>query len=223
MQNECFYSRVLCKRTRCWHSGGMPRHPDPLRKPQLLAEILDYLLDKSLASVSFRTIALALGFSTYTLVYHFGTRDQLLSEIVAAVSTRTVEVEQQMVDAPDTLDAYFRGLEESWAWTLQPRNRQLQRLEFEASLIEAVEPDKHDFSRALFATWQRIGQQALISLGIPERDAVVEVRMLVDNFYGIQYDFVLNGDAEPATRAFTEAMRRHRERIESLLPDAVAR
>ncbi|HEY1529517.1 MAG TPA: TetR family transcriptional regulator [Galbitalea sp.] len=201
----------------------MPRHPDPLRKPQLLAEILDYLLDKSLASVSFRTIAQALGFSTYTLVYHFGSRDELLSEIVAAVSTRTVAVEAQMLEAPDTLDAYFRGFEESWQWTLQPRSRQLQRLEFEASLIEALEPDKHDFSRAIFATWQRIGQGALTSLGVAPDAAALEVRLLVDNFYGIQYDFVLNGEAEPATRAFKEAMRRHRERIDALLPESVRR
>ncbi len=201
----------------------MPRLPDPMRKPQLLGEILDYLLDKSLASVSFRTIAQALGFSTYTLVYHFGTREQLLSEIVAAVSTRTVAVEQQMMETPDTLGTYFRGFEESWAWTLEPRNRQLQRLEFEASLIEALEPDKHDFSRAIFATWQRIGQRALTSLGMDPDDAALEVRVLVDSFYGIQYDFVLNGDAEPATRAFSEAMRRHRERIEALLPESVSR
>jgi AcrR family transcriptional regulator len=199
----------------------MPRHPDPLRKPQLLGEILDYLLDKSLASVSFRTIAQALGFSTYTLVYHFGTRDQLLSEIVAAVSTRTAAVEVQLLETPDTLETYFHGFEESWAWTLQPRNRQLQRLEFEASLIEAVEPDTHDFSRALFATWQRIGQSALVSLGMDPDDAALEVRMLVDTFYGIQYDFVLNGEVEPATRAFTAAMQRHRERIEALLPETV--
>lgn len=207
---------------RC-NSEQMPRHPDPLRKPQLLGEILDYLLDKSLASVSFRTIAQALGFSTYTLVYHFGTREQLLSEIVAAVSTRTVEVEKQMVGAPDTLERYFAGLEESWTWTLQPRNRQLQRLEFEASLIEALEPDKHDFSRALYDTWERIGREALTVLGVEPDVAAVEVRLLVDTFYGIQYDFVLNGQAEPATRAFTEAMRRHRERIESLLPETVSR
>lgn len=201
----------------------MPRHPDPQRKPQLVAEILDYLLDKSLASVSFRTIAQALGFSTYTLVYHFGTRDQLLSEIVAAVSTRTVAVEEQMLQTPDTLETYFRGLEESWEWTLQPRNRQLQRLEFEASLIEAVESDKHEFSRALFATWRRIGENALAWLGVDPEVAAVEVRLLVDTFYGIQYDYVLNGDAEPATAAFRVAMQRHRERIESLLPEAVAR
>jgi AcrR family transcriptional regulator len=201
----------------------MPRHPDPLRKPQLLGEILDYLLDKSLASVSFRTIAQALGFSTYTLVYHFGTRDQLLSEIVAAVSTRATVIEEFMDSAPNTLERYFEGLEESWEWTLIPRNRQLQRLEFEAALIEAIEPGTHTFSRSLFDTWLRIGSTALTSLGIEPAAAEVESRLVVDTFYGIQYDFVLNGDVKPATRAFEEAMRLHRGRIEALLPETVSR
>jgi AcrR family transcriptional regulator len=194
-----------------------------MRKPQLLGEILDYLLDKSLASVSFRTIAQALGFSTYTLVYHFGTREQLLSEIVAAVSTRATAIENIMETAPNTLERYFEGLEDSWAWTLIPRNRQLQRLEFEAALIEALEPNAHTFSRSLFDTWLRIGRSALTSLGIEPAAAEVEARLVVNTFYGIQYDFVLNGDATPATRAFEEAMRLHRERIEALLPESVSR
>jgi AcrR family transcriptional regulator len=89
----------------------MPRQPDPLRKPQLLGEILEYLLDKSLASVSFRTLAQALGFSTYTLVYHFGSREQLLSEIVSAVSTRTDMIEDQLLQTPDTLETFFKTFE----------------------------------------------------------------------------------------------------------------
>jgi AcrR family transcriptional regulator len=196
----------------------MPRQPDPLRKPQLIEEILDYLLDKSLASVSFRTIAQALGFSTYTLVYHFGTRAELIREIVAAVSTRAEGIEERMKSSPNTLETYFDGFEVSWEWTLQPRNRQLQRLEFEASLIEAVEPDHHTFNRAIFATWLRIGQDGLTSLGVDPEDARVEVRLLVDSFYGIQYDFVLNDDATRASAAFHELMNQHRSRIESLLP-----
>jgi AcrR family transcriptional regulator len=195
----------------------MPRHPDPLRKPRLIAEILDYLLDKSLASVSFRTIAQALGVSTYTLVYHFGNRAQLLREVVAAVSTRATGIEQRLRARPVTLDAYFEGFEASWEWTLLPRNRQLQRLEFEAALLEACEPQDHTFSRELYATWQRLGRDALISLGIPAKTAELEVRMVVDNFYGIQYDFVLNNDAVAATRVFNAAAGRHRARIEELL------
>ena len=195
----------------------MPRHPDPLRKPQLLSEILEYLLDKSLASVSFRTIAQALGVSTYTLVYQFGTRAELLREIVAAVSTRASGIEEQLRSNPASMDVYLDGLVGSWEWTLDPRNRQLQRLEFEASLIEAVDPLNHGFSRNLYDTWHRMGISALESLGLSAEDARVESRMMINTFYGIQYDFVLNGDAETATAAFEMALARHRGRIEHLM------
>jgi AcrR family transcriptional regulator len=200
----------------------MPRQPDPLRKPQLIADILDYLQDKSLASVSFRTISQALGFSTYTLVYHFGTRANLLSEIVAAVSTRATGIEETLQQNPGTLDVYFDGLFMSWAWTLEPRNRQLQRLEFEAALIEAVEPQQHTFSRALYETWQRIGKNALMSLGLSEADAALETRLNINTFYGIQYDFVLNNKAAAATAAFELAMQRHRARLEELVEASIA-
>jgi AcrR family transcriptional regulator len=198
----------------------VPRHPDPERKPQLVIEILDYLLDKPLASVSFRTIARALGFSTYTLVYHFGTRANLLSEVVAAASARVTGIEQRLQRNPGTLDVYFDGLVMSWQWTLDPRNRQLQRLEFEAALIEAVEPETHTFSRALYETWLRIGGESLVSLGLSEKDAALETRLLVDTFYGIQYDFVLNNDAPRATAAFDLAMVRHRERLELMVAES---
>src|ERR1700712_629014 len=100
----------------------MPRSSDPSRKPQLLAEILEFLIDRSLSSVSFRTIAQALGVSTYTLVYQFGTRAQPLQEIVAAVSSRQSGIEEHLARNPGSVDAYFDGLLASWAWTIVPRN-----------------------------------------------------------------------------------------------------
>jgi AcrR family transcriptional regulator len=195
----------------------VPRQPDTARKPQLVADILEYLLDKPLASVSFRTLAKALDCSTYTLVYHFGTRQHLLSEIVAAASSRVIGIEERLQSNPGTLDVYFEGLVMSWKWTLEPRNRQLQRLEFEAALIEAVEPETHTFSRALYETWLRIGTESLRSLGLSDADAALETRLIVATFYGIQYDYVLNHDAVGTGAAFDLAMARHRERLEQMM------
>ena len=195
----------------------MSRRPDPERKPELVAQILDYLLDKPLSGLSFRTLADALDVSTFTLVYQFGTRAQLLSEIVKAISAREVEIHQRLIANPGTLDVYFEGLERSWEWTLQPRNRRLQRLEFEASMIEALDPAGHTFVRALYARWQEIGTQALLSFGLSAEDAEVESRLMVDSFFGLQFDLVLTGDERAATAAFARAARHHRERITALM------
>ena len=51
----------------------MARPARPERKSELLSAILDYLMDKTLAELTFRSLADGLGVSSYVLVYHFGT------------------------------------------------------------------------------------------------------------------------------------------------------
>lgn len=194
----------------------MSRKPDPGRKPELLDQILDHLLDKPLASLTFRTVADALSVSTFTLVYQFGTRAELVSDIVGAISSRQAEMEHRLVESPGTLDAYYENLAVSWKWTLDPRNRQLQRLEFEASMLEALDPDTHNFSRALYMTWLRVGRDALETFGLTPDDAEIEARIMVDAFYGLQYDLVVNNDAARSTAAFDRLVEHHRERVEAL-------
>ena len=194
----------------------MSRKPDPERKPALLAQILDYLLDKPLASLTFRTLAKALDVSTFTLVYQFGTRAELIHDIVGAISARQDDIENRLVENPGTLDAYYENLTVSWRWTLDPRNRQLQRLEFEASMLEALDPDTHNFSRGLYDTWLRVGRDALESFGLSPDDAHIEARIMVDAFYGLQYDLVVNNDEKGATAAFDRLIQHHRERVEAL-------
>jgi AcrR family transcriptional regulator len=194
---------------------GVSREPDPTRKPELLAQILDYLLDQPLATLSFRTLAKAIGVSTFTLVYHFGTRAELLGEIVGAISAREQNIHASLVENPGTVQAYFDGLERSWEWSIQPRNRKLHRLEFEASMMEAQDPASHTFTRALYAHWQKIGKDALIGFGLSETDAELESRLTVDSIFGIQYDLVVNEDVPRATAAFRHLMATHRARIEA--------
>lgn len=194
----------------------MSRKPDPTRKPELLAQILDFLLDKPLASLTFRSAATALGVSTFTLVYQFGTRAELVSEIVSAISSRQSEMQWHPHGGAGTLDEYYGNLESSWAWTLNPRNRQIQRLDFEASMLEVIEPDKHSHGRTLYSTWIRLGHESLESFGLTRRDAEIEARIMVDAFYGLQYDLVVNGDEAGATATFNRLIEHHRERVESL-------
>lgn len=195
----------------------MPRKPDGEIKPALLERILEHLLDKTLSTLSFRTLATALGVSTYTLVYHFGTRAQLVREIISAIATRQRGFEpQDGADDEFTIDDYFTALRRTFELSLLPRNRALQRLEFEAQMIEALETE-HQVTRSVHQDLQDSGRDALIALGLSDDDAAIESRLLVDTFYGIQVGLAVNGDDARATAAFERALSQHHAQIRGLI------
>jgi AcrR family transcriptional regulator len=192
------------------------RQADPAKKPALLEQIVDYLIDKPLSALTFRSLASALNVSSFTLVYHFGTRDDLVREIITAIATRQRGFETVFDPATVTIDSYFVGLRKTFDLTLAPRNRALQRLEFEAQMIEAVAPD-HALTRRAHEELHIRARDTLIALGLNRAEATVEAQLIVDTFYGIQVGLVVSGDAKQATAAFDRALQYHRERVTPLV------
>ena len=199
----------------------MARRPDPTRKPALIQQTLEFLADKPLSSLTFRSLASALDVSTFTLVYHFGTRAELIHEIVRA-NTRAVTPEQAYALPADTLDDYVAILRMSWQWTQLPENLHRQRLEFEAGLLEAIERDQFAVTRSYFEQWVALGTTALVTLGVEQKWAEIESRLLVNTLYGLQFDLVLNQDLAAAAAIFDVAVQHHRDRIEVLIDEAAS-
>jgi AcrR family transcriptional regulator len=195
------------------------RQADPTKKPALLEQIVDYLIDKPLSALTFRGLASALDVSSFTLVYHFGTRDDLVREIIGAIATRQRGFETVFDPATVTIETYFVGLRKTFDFTLAPRNRALQRLEFEAQMLEAVAPD-HAVTRIVHEELHSRARDTLIALGLGRADAVVEAQLIIDTFYGIQVGLVVSGDVKRATAAFDRALQYHRERVAPLVTSA---
>ena len=210
----------------CWarqnvrYVNDVPRVSDPKRREALLCAILEHLGDASLTGLSFRVLARSLGVSTYSLVYHFGTRDQLISEIVRTIAERQKSAEPHL-DADPGIEQHLDQLRASFDWQLQPENIDLQRLEFEAAMLEALAPHEHTHTKAVFAFWMDETERTLIALGLDAKDAAVEARILNNLFYGFQYDLVVNNDTEAATTAFALAMTRYREHLGNLIERSV--
>jgi AcrR family transcriptional regulator len=194
----------------------MPRAETSVKRDALLGQIVDHLGDSSLAELRFRRLAQALGVSTYALVYHFGSREQLLGEIVRAIAERQKSSEPPTRDEPN-IDHHLEQIRASFDWQLQPENLRLQRLEFEAAMLETLDPDQPSYTRTTFAFWMDETQRTLEALGLNAADAATEARILNNLFYGFQYDLVINRDTEAATKAFALAMERYREHLGNLI------
>lgn len=201
----------------------MARRPDPARKPELLAEIVEHLRTRSLPTLSFRRLATALDVSPFTLVYHFGTRNELILEIIKAVQSRQQDVIDVELAEEPSLEAHIAAIRASWANSLLPETRALLRLEFEAALMEVTDPELEAGGRSVHARWVQWGAEALERLGVPRPEAEIESRTLVDQIYGCQLDLVLTRDDAAASAAFERALESYRTRVGELLASSLAR
>ena len=197
----------------------MTSEVEPSRKEALLEQIIEYLRDKSISALSFRTLAAALDVSTFTLVYHFGTRTELVNEIVSTiVGTQTADVRND--DRPTTFEAYIQQIRESFDWIVLPKYRHLERLELESSIANVLDPEASEFTRGVYSGWVQSSVVVLRGFGIGEADATVHAKLLANIFYGCQYDIVINDDEEATRAAFSIAVDLYGERIHRLIEAA---
>jgi len=195
----------------------MSRRADPDRKPQLLAEIIDYLIDKPLSALTFRTLAEHLEVSTFTLVYHFGTKNELIAEVVEAICARQERAFLEAQISTATVDEFFDSFRTYWEWMLQPRNRQLQRLEFEAAMIESLNRSSTSATRKALERWHEVALNALLDLDVPADVARAEARAMTNVVFGFQFDLIVLGDVEQVGEAFERALRGARSRTRDMV------
>lgn len=179
----------------------MARPAKPERKSELLSAILDYLMDKTLAELTFRSLAEGLGVSSYVLVYHFGHREQLVNEIIRSIESRLDGIRATDVREIDR-EAWREFLLESWRWTMAQRNRHLARLEFEATAQDVVADPRRGTAQAHFRMLHGKARDWLILQGVREELADTDARLFTAAFYGLQFDFVINNQPEEASKAF---------------------
>jgi AcrR family transcriptional regulator len=186
---------------------GMARPQNLQRKPQLLAGILDYLQDKNLAGLSFRSLAEGLGISSYMLVYHFGTREQLVAEIVAQVqSGMAAPPRGQMLQLGP--EGFREQMFQWWSRSMTARGRQLQRLGFEAAMQDP-EGAFGNHSADLYGAWRDVATAWLQANGVGPEAAEVEGSLFAAGVHGLLYEHVLTGQTQQTTAAFRRLLDRY--------------
>ncbi|MDQ0745497.1 AcrR family transcriptional regulator [Clavibacter sp. B3I6] len=195
--------------------------PDPHRRDDLLAHILDHLRTHPLQSVTFRGLADALGESTFVLVYHFGSKERLLEAAMDAIDQRQAEMVEGDPRAIRS-DQLREWATRAWSWRLTDVNRDFQRLEFEAALLRSRDGVVRPHAIASVTAWRRFGLEWMLAHGVPEDVAVDTADLLQAGSYGLQFDFVISGDRDRAMRGFEALIDAFTPRIEPWLDLAAA-
>jgi AcrR family transcriptional regulator len=157
--------------------------------------VIAELVRSGLAGVSLRPLATALGVSTYTLSYHFGSKEQLLAEALAHV-----EEEQRRLVAGWTAELGSEAdaaavIERYWAWLSRPENLGQVRLVFEVlTSPQGAELVPAEHRRELMSGWVELIAGELLTHGVPKRVATTEATIAASALAGMVLDLLATGD-----------------------------
>ena len=131
------------------------------RKQELLDGLIAYLVRHGLADLSLRPMAAASGTSARLLIFHFGSKEQLLAEVLAEMQARlqrSFAAQLAARPAPGKVPL----LRAFWDWATSGENYDYHRLLYQLQLLAAQNPRVYGrYLKQISMTWLELIQPAL--------------------------------------------------------------
>lgn len=178
----------------------MGRRPDPRRRAELLESAAAYLEQHGVAGVSLRPLAHDLGTTPRGLLYHFGSKEQLLAEAVAHLQNRYERLSASDDDGELSVLDQARHL---WRHGTRPEALAFLRVFFELYAAALREPEAHRaFLDRVIGQWLSPLVPALEATGLSSQRARVVATQLVAMNLGLVFDLLATGDRGRVDEAF---------------------
>lgn len=173
------------------------------KRDDLIERATDWAWRHGLASLSLRPLAAALGTSDRMLLYHLGSKEQLIVEIIRCSAVRSSEELRTLKPSASPHQAVL----DQWRLRTTERQAQCDRLYVEASSLGLFgqEPYASEVA-AMNEVWLDAVQQHLVGSGVPEARSR-EIAELVDAaFMGFELDRPLTTDQPLGLDALARAV-----------------
>jgi AcrR family transcriptional regulator len=181
-------------------------------KERLLDAVVEHFAADGLADQSLRRIAEAVGTSHRMLLYHFGSKDGLLLEVVRAVESRTQAQFAAVADTadPQRVDEVVRSI---WRYVADPGLADFERLFF-ALYGRALQGEES--ARPLLQDdiehWLEANVSVAAMAGVPTPVARTHSRLGLAVTRGLLLDLLATGDRAGVDAALEVFARRYRGR-----------
>lgn len=180
--------------------------PGRSRRDELLDLTIDHLMTNGLNELSLRQLADAIGTSHRMLIYHFGTKENLVSDAVQEVRRR----ERVMFDSQDDVLAAAEPtapLREMFAHNTSPEMGPYFRLLYEVWGIALIHPERYGrFLEGIITAWVDAFTRVLRRAGYGSRDARVRATLVLGALRGLQLDLFTTRDRQRVNTAFEALM-----------------
>lgn len=177
--------------------GRTSRHAH--RRPELLELGADQLLVHGLSRVSMRPFAQSIGISHATLLHHFASKEDLLTELVGHLADQELGYWATQISEPDRRQ-FARRI---WVHYSSTRGQRLFRLMFEAVGLRAYDEDFYGpLAMRMAAPWQMALEGLVAASSRPTGEATGLATLAIAQFRGLQLDLLATQDQARVDAAF---------------------
>jgi AcrR family transcriptional regulator len=179
------------------------------RRAELAEKVLDYVLEHGLIGLSLRPLAAALNTSDRMLIYHFGSKERLVAEILALAQQRLATSIAPPGPEVRTIAELVRYV---WRRLGNPSGTQATQLYLELSVLATKEPERWKAAiEQLRGPWREPLRIGLVACGVAQNEASALADLILGTLDGLALDRLAAGDparADAAAAAFAELLER---------------
>lgn len=171
------------------------------RRAELFDASYAYVLDHGLSGLSLRPLAAAIGSSPRVLLYLFGSKDNLVRELLARARHEHIARMTAALEADGGYDAFSEVVTRLWKWLSAPEQRAMVRLTYEAFMLSlSREPGPWaGFAAESAQDWLKLLVDA--QPDVPRAMAEAQATHALATIRGLLMDRLACGDSERVAAA----------------------
>ncbi len=172
----------------------MGRDSDPTIKVALLQKALQYLLQHGLQDLSLRPLAKALGTNARMLIYHFGSKEQLIIEALELAQQHQIEALTKSPKPKANSEAELAYL---WQWFSSDNFLAFGKLLFEVEVLGINgNPHYRTFAKQIIEGWVSFIQTRFKNCNASTANVIV------NTFSGFLLDLLITNDTKRVNASF---------------------
>jgi AcrR family transcriptional regulator len=176
----------------------MARPSNPEIRARLREQAVDYVISHGAADLTLRPLAKALKTNARMLMYHFGSREGLMREILAGIRERGDALIQEWFSKAKTPPTLAEFLLAYWQRVSDPRMRAVVRLAFELYALALRDPRSYP---GVLTDPVRYWRTLTARTGRASKSGKAEATLLLAATRGLMLDLCSTGDRRRVTQA----------------------
>ena len=173
------------------------------RREDLLNASIEYLLERGVADLSLRPLAAKVGSKARLLVYHFGSKDALVTDAMIVVRNRVQQnfaalVKNDHGQKPSEMMRAF------WNWAISKDHERYLRLFFEVHGLALQKPKRYGrYLSGAITSWVEMMASVLPKTLLPTMRRALAT-LAVSTVVGLLMDYLASGDKKRTSDALDQ-------------------